>query len=330
MDPAALLLDRATIAALMTPGDYLEAVEAGFRALAEGRATSPAPLHIAAAEGGFHAKGAILRGDRDVAVVKLNANFPGNPAQHGLPTIQGVVLLCDATDGRLLALLDSAEITLRRTAAASAFAASRLARAEASTLGLCGCGAQASAQVEAVAAVRPIGHVLAWDIDPAKAKAFAARLARQSGLEVRAVANLAAATRPAEVIVTCTTAQAPFLTAELVSKGAFIAAVGADSPHKSEIAPGLMARSGVVVDSLEQCLAMGDLRHAVAAGAMRAEDVVGSLADLAGGSLAGRGDERETWVFDSTGTAIQDVASAYAVYQRAEAAGLGTRFDFAG
>lgn len=328
MTAPALLLDRATIALLMTVGDYFDAVEGAFAAAAQGRAASPPPMHIAAVGGGFHAKGAILDGERPLVALKLNANFPANPALRGLPTIQGVIVLCDAVDGRLLALLDSAEITLRRTAAASALAASRLARPDSRVLAVCGCGAQALAQVEAIAAVLPICRVLAFDSDARNAQKFADALAGNAGYEVEATADLAAATLPADVIVTCTTAGAPFLTCDLVGEGAFVAAVGADSPDKHEIAPALLARSRVAVDSLEQCLAMGDLRYAVAAGAMGASDVAATLADLASGTHIGRGDAHETWVFDSTGTAIQDVASAFAVFQRAEAAGVDTRFAF--
>jgi alanine dehydrogenase len=324
----ALLVDRATIASLMTVGDYFDAVEGAFAAAAEGRATSPPPLHIAAEGGGFHAKGAILDGEPPLVALKLNANFPANPGLRGLPTIQGVILLCDARDGRLLAVLDSAEITLRRTAAASAVAASRLARPNSSVLAVCGCGAQAPAQIEAIAAMLPIRRVLVFDADPAKSRAFAAAH-EIAGQEVEAVADLAAATLSADVIVTCTTACAAFLTPDLVGDGAFVAAVGADSPDKHEIAPALLARSRVAVDSLEQCLAMGDLRHAVAAGAMGADDVAATLASLASGAHLGRANERETWVFDSTGTAIQDVASAFAVFRRAEAASAGTPFAFA-
>ena len=99
--------------------------------------------------------------------------------------------------------------------------------------------------------------------------------------------------------------------------------------HSIEIAAELMARSRVLVDSLEQCLAMGDLRHAVAAGAMSAEDVAGSLADLSAGQYQGRGDDAEVWIFDSTGVAIQDVASALLAYERAVARGAGAPFAFA-
>jgi ornithine cyclodeaminase/alanine dehydrogenase len=113
-----------------------------------------------------------------------------------------------------------------------------------------------------------------------------------------------------------------------VLPGTFIAAVGADSPDKSELAPRLMARAKVVVDLLEQCLSMGDLHHAVAAGVMTASDVYATLPELAASKKPGRVDDNEITVFDSTGTAIQDVAAAVRIYERAKTSGRGLACDF--
>lgn len=325
---SALLLNRADVAGLMTPADYLDAVESAFRLSKQGRAPSPPPMHIAGVAGGFHAKGAALMGARHVVALKFNGNFPGNP-QKGLPTIQGVVLLCDAETGALFAIVDSIEITLRRTAAASALAARLLARPDSRTLSVCGCGDQARAQAVAMAGVLAFERGLAWDIDAEKAAAYAAEMTRTLGVPFEAVPDLRQASRAGDAIVTCTTARAPFLDVADVSPGAFIAAVGADSPDKSEIAPALMAKAKVVVDVLDQCLAMGDLRHAVQAGAMSADKVHADLGEIVLGAKPGRADPNEIIVFDSTGTAIQDVASVALVYERAVQAGVGTVFAFA-
>lgn len=327
--PPCLLLDCTTIAKLMRPADYLAAVRQGFLAGHRGEAEAPGPLHVPGIGGGFHAKGALLAAGRKVVAVKLNGNFPGNPTRTGLPTIQGAILLSDAEDGRLLAILDSIEITLRRTAAASALAAQHLAWPDAATLALIGCGGQAEAQVEALAEVLPLRSVLVWDLDPAMAQAFCATMAGQIDLELTVADRLEVATLAADAIVTCTTASQPFLRPEHVTPGAFIAAVGADSPSKAEIDPALLARAAVVVDSLEQCLHMGDLHHAVAAGVMTADDVRADLGALVAGTAAGRLSDAEICIFDSTGTALQDVASALMVYERACAAGVGTPFSFA-
>src|SRR6185436_10955274 len=136
----------------------------GFRSYANGRASVPMPMHIPVENGGFHAKGALVVLDRAYVAVKVNGNFPGNPQRNGLPTIQGVVLLYDADDGSLLAVMDSIEITLQRTAAASALAARYLAREDANSIAICGCGEQGRAQLKALASVTSVRRVLAWDL----------------------------------------------------------------------------------------------------------------------------------------------------------------------
>jgi alanine dehydrogenase len=134
---------------------------------------------------------------------------------------------------------------------------------------------------------------------------------------------MAAETRRADIVVTCTPSRRFFLTREAVGEGTFIAAVGADDAGKQELEPALMAASTVVADLVEQCARIGDLHHAIEAGAMTAGEVHAELGALAAGSRPGRTDKRQITVFDSTGTALQDVAAAELVYRRAAAAGRG-------
>ena len=314
----------------MTLADDRASAEEAFKALALGHATVAPPMHIAAGEGGFHAKGASLRRADGAAfvAVKINGNFPGNPLRNGLPTIQGAILLSDARDGSLLAIMDSIEVTLRRTAAASALAARYLARRDAATLTLCGCGEQARAQLAALDDEFSLRRVYAWDLESRAAELFAEEMSAQLNLDIRCIRDLATATKSSDLIVTCTTSRTPFLDESDVQPGTLIAAVGADSPDKSELAPRLMARSKVVVDLLEQGLSMGDLHHAVAAGVMTANDVYATLGELAASQKPGRVDDREITIFDSTGTAIQDVAAAVRIYERAKASGRGLACEF--
>lgn len=310
-----LLLSGRDIEALMRPSDYLEAVETGFRAAAEGKAAAPPPLAIGGEGGSFHAKGANLRLDRPYVALKLNGNFPGNPP--ALPTIQGAILLCDGRDGSLLAVMDSIEVTVRRTAAATALAARYLARPESERILVCGCGMQAMAQLEALAEVLPLSRCFAWDRDKPRAEAFAGKVRSAFGMEAETVGGIESAAAACDVIVACTTAREPYLVEGHVGPGSFVAAVGADSPEKSEVHPDLMAKARVVVDVLEQCVEMGDLRHAVRGGAMRVEDVHADLGALVAGKASGRTGSDQIFVFDSTGTALQDVAAAAAIHERA-------------
>jgi ornithine cyclodeaminase/alanine dehydrogenase-like protein (mu-crystallin family) len=315
-----LVLTRADIAELMDEAAWLDAAETAFAAAAQGTVDSPAPMSIKAQGGTFHAKGAAVRLDRLYVALKLNGNFPGNPEARRLPTIQGALLLCDGETGSLLAIMDSIEVTLRRTAAATALAARFLARPESRRLLVCGCGEQGAAQLAALRAVLPIDHVLAWDRDPGRSRAFAIGQSRE-GLAVQAASSLAEAALASDVIVTCTTADAAFLESGFVRPGTFVAAVGADSPEKSEIHPSLMRRSIVVADRVDQCVAMGDLRLAIATGAMERGDVHAELAELVAGAKKGRSEPDQVTLFDSTGIALQDVAAAAVILCRALAAG---------
>jgi ornithine cyclodeaminase/alanine dehydrogenase len=220
--------------------------------------------------------------------------------------------------------MDSIEITLHRTAAATALAARYLARKDANSIAICGCGEQGRAQLKALAGVTSVRRVLAWDLEPEKAHQFARAMQEALGLEVTAVRDACDATRPSDIIVTATGAQTPFLTKALVNAGTFIAAVGADNPDKNELTPELMATSKIVVDALAQCVVMGDLHHAIDAGLVTSADVHAELGDLVVGRKRGRTNPEEVTVFDSTGVAIQDAASAAWIYQRAIAANVGT------
>jgi len=128
--------------------------------------------------------------------------------------------------------------------------------------------------------------------------------------------------------VTCTTARHYFITREMVRPGTFVAGVGADNENKQELDPALLAASKLVTDLTEQCAAIGDLHHALAAGAMTRGDVHAELGEIVAGLKSARASEEETIVFDSSGTALQDVAAAVAVYRQALAHGEGAPFSF--
>src|SRR5437763_117525 len=191
------VLSRADVAALMRFGDYVDAVADAFRLHTQGHAVLPPAMEIRADGGAFHVKGARLGG---YVAVKTNSNFPNNP-QRGLPTIQGAILLFDA-GGALLALVDSIEITIKRTGAATAVAARYLARPESAVATIVGCGAQGRVQLEALRHGLDIRRVFAVDNDPVAAAKFAAEIAAL-GLEAQVPATLRTATLESDVIVTC-------------------------------------------------------------------------------------------------------------------------------
>jgi alanine dehydrogenase len=324
-----LLLTRQDVAALLTIEESIAAVEHAFKLHGEGKTLAPGILGVHARDGGFHIKAGILELDRSYFAAKVNANFPENVKRFGLPLIQGVIVLCDCENGCPLAVMDSIEITIQRTGAATAVAAKYLARSNSKSAIICGCGNQGRISLRALTKVLAIERVWAYDRDEAQAQRFASELAEELGIEIEAVSDLETTVRQSDVCVTCTPSKQTFLKRDFIAPGTFIAAVGADSAAKQELEPALLSRNKIVVDVLEQCASIGELHHALDAGVMTNEDVYAELGEVIAGVKPGRTSSDEIIIFDSTGMALQDVVAAAAVYERALSKGAGTLINFA-
>ena len=324
-----LVLTGRDVAALLTIEESMTAVEHAFKLHGEGKTSPPGLLGVHARDGGFHIKAGLLELSGSYFAAKVNANFPENAKRFGLPTIQGVVVLCDGKNGYPLALMDSIEITIQRTGAATGIAAKHLARPDSKIATICGCGNQGRISLRALTRVLPIEKVCAYDRDQEQIQRFAAELAEELGVDIEPATDLEAAVRQSDICVTCTPAKQPFLKADLITPGTFIAAVGSDNPEKQELDPVLLSRNKLVVDVLEQCASIGELHHAIDAGVMTTDDVYGELGEVIAGLKPGRTSPEEIIVFDSTGMALQDVVTAAAVYEKAVSEGAGTLIDFA-
>jgi alanine dehydrogenase len=324
-----LLLCRSDIEQLLSLRDYIDAMEKVFRWQGEGKVPPSRILGMRTQNGGLHVKTAILTADGNYIVAKLNTNFPENRERFALPTIQGVIVLYNAENGRALALLDSIEITIKRTAAATAVAAKYLARKNSSVLTIAGCGEQGRAQLRALKLVLAPSKVYAFDLSERASIDFARELSRELDIDIEPVRDLPLAICNSDVCVTCTTSSEFFVRKHDVHAGAFIAAVGADDAHKQEIDPALVASVKVVADSLEQSCAIGDTHHAIAQGLMRKEDVYAELGEIVAAKKPGRLSDDEIIIFDSTGVAIEDAAAAALVYEKTRAAKIGYGFEFA-
>jgi alanine dehydrogenase len=330
MAPAGtLILRRSEVARLLSLEECIAAVAEAFRLQGEGRMAPPGILGMHVNGGGFHIKAAAIDRPRAYFAAKLNGNFPGNRERCGLPTIQGVIVLCDAENGSPLAVMDSMEITILRTGAATALAAKYLARADSKTATICGCGNQGRVQLRAIAGVLPIKKAYAYDRDPKLAASFARDMTTELNFDVEAAVDVGAAIGASDVCVTCTPSKQFFVRRDMVEPGTFIAAVGADNPEKQELQPELLVGSKVVVDSLEQCATIGDLHHALQKRVMARSDVHAELPEVVSGKKPGRTSDVEITIFDSTGVALEDVAAAVVVYARAVREGVGTSIEFA-
>ena len=324
-----LLLSGRDVEALLTIDECMSAVEHAFRVYGEGKTSLPGILGVHARDGGFHIKAGLMELNRSYFAAKVNANFPENARRFDLPTIQGVVALCDGENGYPLALMDSIEITIQRTGAATGVAAKYLARPDSKTVTICGCGNQGRISLRALAKVLPIEKVWAWDRDRAQAQKFTTELAGELGVDIEVVADLQTVVGQSDVVVTCTPSKHPFLKKDFVAPGTFIAAVGSDNPEKQELEAVLLSGNKLVADVLEQCATIGELHHALDEGLMTRESAYGELGEVIAGVKPGRTSPDEIIIFDSTGMALQDVVTAAEVYEKAVSARVGTLIDFA-
>ena len=319
-----LMLSATDVKKYLTMEKCIAAVQAAFHTLGSVDSTPPVTVGLRAHGGGFHIKAGMIDMDRRYFAVKANGNFPANRALHGLPTIQGVVILADATNGRLLAVVDSVELTALRTAAATAVAAKHLADPASSVAAIVGCGFQAFYQIEALQLVLPLERVIVVDQDHAAAQHLARRVTRDLHLEGVAGTLPDAASAGPHVWVTCTTSTEFILFPEHVREGAFVAGVGVDNENKRELAPALLHQSHVVADLVSQCKEIGDLHHAGTAG-MEPRSIR-ELGHIVAGTESGRSSPRDICIFDSTGIGLQDVAACAVLFEAAiEAHGRGAR-----
>jgi ornithine cyclodeaminase/alanine dehydrogenase-like protein (mu-crystallin family) len=296
----------------VSPGRALEAVRDAFVAHARGEWTMPPKVYVTNYPAGdFRAMPALGGGH---ALLKWVTSFPGNPAR-GLPTVTGVVLVSDAENGELRAVLDAGSVTALRTGAAAVLAAETLGRPGARSAAVIGAGVNGKAAARTFLARGQ--SVSIWDIDETRARDAATELG--AGVAPSLQSALAA-----DLVVTVTPGHAVLLAEGSLQRGQHVSLMGADGPGKAEMATAEIERAHVFCDDWEQASHGGELAHAVEAGALTESDVTPLGAVLAG-TATGRRDDDEITIFDSTGLAIQDLAIALAALEQVdEVPGLGT------
>jgi ornithine cyclodeaminase len=298
--------------------DCVETMAGVFRDLADGRAVQPVRQVIGVPGGAgslYVMPGFVGRSDDGALAVKLVSLFPGN-AVHGLESHQGVVVLFDTNTGAVLAMIEAASLTAIRTAAVSALATRLLALPDASELALLGSGVQAWSHLEAMLAVRPIRRVRVWSRTAEHATSFARRAADRFGVPVEACADAGQAVRNATILCTVTGAGEPITRSEWIADGTHINAVGASTPTTREIDSATVARSRLVVDSMESALAeAGDILIPMSEGLVREQSLT-PLADVVTGRAEPRRSASDVTMFESLGLAVEDAAAARTIYER--------------
>jgi ornithine cyclodeaminase/alanine dehydrogenase len=315
------ILTRADVERCLDMEAAVGAVEAAFTAHGRGETQMPVKVYVTFPEhdGDLRAMPSVMG---DAAGVKWVNAHPRNPERHGLPSVMGVYVLSDPATAFPLAVMDATLLTAYRTGAAAGVASKHLARGDARTLGLIGCGVQARFFWRAHEVVRDGLEVVCADVDPERAEA----LARETGGRAAPLAEAAGC----DIVCTATPVRTPIIMAAMVHPGAHLNAMGADAHGKQECEAPLLKRARVFVDDWEQAGGSGEVNVPLETGAITRDDIAGTIGEVTAGLLAGREDDGQVTLFDSTGLAIQDVALARVVYEAACAQGIGLELDLVG
>jgi ornithine cyclodeaminase/alanine dehydrogenase len=327
----ALLLSKKDVADLLSVEDAIAVVEEAFRQLALGQVTMPQRTAIRMPEHhGLHlGMPAYIGGSVDALALKVVTVYPENPSKHGLPTTIGVLLLNDPATGQPLAVMDAGFMTAVRTGAVSGVATKYLARKRARAVGVIGAGVMAQWQLAAVCAVRAIDSIVVYDKDADRAASYAAAMSARLDKPVSVVTHPKRAIESRDIVIVATSATEPVFDGSWLSPGQHVNAIGSHAPGARELDTATVVRSRVFPDYVEACLAeAGDLLIPLKEGAIGRDHLRGSLGDVIAGLKPGRERDDEITLFKSVGLAIQDVAVANLVYQRARLRGMGVEFAF--
>jgi alanine dehydrogenase len=285
----------------VSPLEAVERTRDAFERHARGEWVMPAKVYLDSPPGDFRAMPARGAG---IALLKWVTSFPANP-ERGLPVVTGVIVLSNAETGEELAIIDCRSVTWLRTGAAAAVSAQALAREDAATVGIIGCGVNGAWAARCLAAAG-YGPGVCHDARAGSAEDLAGELGWRSGTRADAVAE--------DIVVTCTPGEKPVILEGDPGAGQHLVALGADAHGKAEVEPAALAQCRLFCDEWEQASAGGELSTATMAGEIEREQVT-QLGDVLAGTAEGRRTAEEITLFDSTGLAIQDLGICLAVLE---------------
>lgn len=321
----ALLLDRHNVETLLDMAELIPVLEQAQVQYSRGQAVQPMRLgvHLPRHPGSLELMPGYLE-DSDALAVKVLTVRPENPG-NGLPLIHATILLQDPSSGRLLAILDGASITTARTAAVSGVATNYLARRDAGSLAIVGTGRQARTHLWAMTVVRPIRQIRAYDRQPETAQAFKEEMEGRFALPVEITSTAEEAVRGADIVVLSTSTVEPIVQSRWVQPGMHFNSIASATTQVREMDSETIRMSKVVVDSREAALKeAGDILIPISEGLIGPDHIYAEVGEIAAGAKPGRENDGEVTVYKSLGLAIQDVAVAKLLYEKARRAGLGT------
>jgi len=313
-----LILNKKDVRRLINIGDVIGVVESAFKDYTEGKGEMPSKVYLTVKDGDFRAMPASLPGAAGMKWVSVHTE---NPAK-GLPTVMAVLILNDADTGYPLVIMDASETTALRTAATSTIASKYLARKDLKTLGIVGAGYQAYHHIKAHCELFKFQEIMVSDISP---KATGRLIDSLPNLPLRACSL--EETVKADIVCTLTPAHQPVVLNKWLKPGTHINAVGADAEGKEELEPSILIEARVVVDDLRQAIHAGEINVPVSTGIYKKEQIFATLGEIISGYKQGRTNNEMITVFDSTGLAIEDIAVAGLVYEKARQHGAGVSLN---
>jgi ornithine cyclodeaminase/alanine dehydrogenase len=323
-----LLLNRDDVMKVLDMAQCMEVVEKAFAELANGTAVLPPRINLFTEEGLGLYMPAYLR-EMGALACKVVTSYVNNPVKHKFPTILGKVLLQDPATGDVICIMDGGYLTAVRTGAVSGVATRYLARQDrGQKVGIFGAGAQARTQLWAMTIARDIGKAYVYDVDDEAVERFIAEMAPRLQLDIVKASSPVQVLEEVDIICTATSSPTPLFDGSKVREGTHINGVGSHTPNARELGTAIIKRSKIIADSYDACLnEAGDIMLPIKEGAIDKSHLYAELGEVITGRKPGRTDSREITLFKSNGLAIQDVAAAKLVYDKAVQAGIGTSVE---
>ncbi len=320
-----LLISKKDVEGILSMKEVMDAVENAFRYKALGKVQMPPKIYVTFPNGDFRTMPCYIP-DLGFGGVKVVNVHPENPKKYELPTIMALIILIEPETGKPLAIMDGTWITNMRTGAAGGVAAKYLARKDSKVIGMVGAGTQARTQLLALNEVFDIDEVKVCSKRLETCEKFKKDMAYLD-LNISIKEKVEDVVRGCDILVTTTPATQPVVENEWVDEGMHINAIGADAPLKEELDPKILKRAKIVVDDIEQACHSGEINVPISKGIISIADIYAELGEIIAGKKVGRVTDSEITIFDSTGLAIQDVATAAIVYKKAKEKGLGSEVE---
>ena len=325
-----LLLNKEEVGRLICMKEVIGTVEEAYKAFNSGQVNQPpyTCIHLPPPRGEIDFKLGYCESNEMISMKASSGGFPNNPAEHGVPSGMGTILLFDARTCALVCVMDGSLITGLRTGAAGAVSVKVLARQYARKITSIGTGKLARMQIRAIHQVMKIEEIHAWDHHSENLTRYKADIEREFGIPVVMARSMQEAVEQADILITTTRGKGSLVKAAWIQPGTHIVAMGTDTYGKQELEPEIFRNAKIINDSIAQCIEKGETGHPLKQNIITQDDIHAEIGEILLGKKPGRETDDEITIFDSTGMAIQDNTTAAKIYRNAIASQIGTTFEF--